>query len=298
MTLPVAAPDPVPAGTPNPDALELLRRGTLEVTGRIMAASNATLLCAVELDGVSGSCVYKPVRGERPLWDFPDGTLAGREVASYLVSEATGWAVIPPTVLRGGPYGPGMVQLWIDTPGATLADLDEGQGESVQHDLVVQEERGELIDLCQPGQVPDGWRPVLRAHDYGGDVVVLAHADDDRLRRMAVLDCVINNADRKGGHVLHGVDGRVYGVDHGICLHAENKLRTVLWGWAGQPVNEEAVEVLSRLAAELAGDLGTSLHTHLTVREVDALGRRVRRLLAKPNMPGPSGDRMIPWPAF
>jgi len=179
----VAAPDPVPAGTHTPDALELLRRGTLEVTGRIMAASNATLLCAVELDGVSGSCVYKPVRGERPLWDFPDGTLAGREVASYLVSEATGWAVIPPTVLRGGPYGPGMVQLWIDTPGATLADLDEGQGESVEHDLVVEEERGELIDLCPPDQVPDGWRPVLRAHDYGGDVVVLAHADDDRLRR-------------------------------------------------------------------------------------------------------------------
>lgn len=292
-----------------PDVFALLCQGTLEVTGRIVAASNATLLCAVELDGVNASCVYKPVRGERPLWDFPDGTLAGREVASYLVSAATGWDVVPPTALRDGPYGTGMVQLWIDTPGATLADLDAGRddvgpdnaGQDVErspHDLVVDEDTGELIDLCPPDQVPDGWRPVLRAHDYGGDVVVLAHADDPRLRRMAVLDCVINNADRKGGHVLHGVDGHVYGVDHGICLHQENKLRTVLWGWRGEPLGDEAVDVLSRLAAELEGGLGEELHEHLTVREVDALRRRVRTLLARPSMPGPKGERMIPWPPF
>ena len=298
----LAAPDPLPSGlnAPDHDVLELLREGTIEVTGRIVTASNATLLCSVELAGTTGNCVYKPVRGERPLWDFPDGTLADREVASYLVSDATGWSVVPPTVLRTGPYGVGMVQLWIDTPGATLADLDAGDGavEQSEHDLLVAEERGELIDLSPPTAVPAGWRSVLRARDYDGDVVVLAHADDPRLRRMAVLDCVINNADRKGGHVLHGVDGRVYGVDHGICLHHEYKLRTVLWGWRGEPLGEEAVDVLSRLAAQLQGTLGEQLYTHLTAREVDALRRRVRQLLAAPSMPGPSGERMIPWPAF
>lgn len=277
-----------------PEILELLRHGSLDVAGRIVAASNTTLLCTVELDGTTGTCVYKPVRGEQPLWDFPDGTLAGREVGSYLVSAATGWGVIPPTVLRSGPYGTGMVQQFIETPGATVADLDD-EGAP---DLDIEEESHELIDLCPPEAVPDGWRPVLRAHDYGGDVVVLAHADDPRLRRMAVLDCVINNADRKGGHVLHGLDGRVYGIDHGIALHQENKLRTVLWGWTGEPIGGEATEVLGRLAAELEGALGEELHEHLTIREVDALQRRVRRLLAAPTMPGPRGDRMIPWPAF
>ncbi len=278
--------------------LELLRAGTLEVTGRITSASNATLLCTVELDGVQGACVYKPVVGERPLWDFPDGTLAGREVGSYLVSEATGWGVIPPTVLRQGPYGTGMVQLWVDTPGATLAELEDTAEVDGEVEPELEQEALDLIDLCAPASVPTGWRSVLRAHDYGGDVVVLAHADDARLRRMAVLDCVINNADRKGGHVLAGTDGQVYGVDHGICLHAENKLRTVLWGWTGEPLGDEATEVLSRLAAELEGGLGESLEEHLTLREVDACRRRVRRLLARPSMPGPQGDRMIPWPAF
>ena len=273
-----------------PDVLELLRAGTLEVAGRITAASNTTLLCSAELDGVEASCVYKPVRGERPLWDFPDGTLAGREVGSYLLSDATGWGVIPPTVLRDGPFGTGMVQLWIDTPGAVLTD-DAAR-------VVPDDEAIDLIDLCAADEVPPDWRPVLRAHDYGGDVVVLAHADDPRLRRMAVLDCVINNADRKGGHVLHSLDGHVYGVDHGICLHAENKLRTVLWGWVGEPLGDEAVEVLGRLAAQLEGELGQELCQHLTGREVDAVRRRVRGLLAKPTMPGPRGDRMIPWPAF
>lgn len=293
----MAAPLPRPA---EPDTLELLRAGTLEVSGRITAASNTTLLCTVELDGMSGMCVYKPVRGERPLWDFPDGTLAGREVASYLVSAATGWDVVPPTVLRPGPFGEGMVQLWIDTPGATLTGLtdDDDDDEDWDEDLSAGDEVVELIDICPPDGVPAGWKQVLRAHDYGGDVVVLAHADDAALRRMAVLDCVINNADRKGGHVLRALDGHVYGVDHGIALHTEDKLRTVLWGWAGEALGDEAVDVLSRLTAELEGGLGEELHTHLTVREVDAVQRRVRHLLARPSMPGPRGERMIPWPAF
>jgi uncharacterized repeat protein (TIGR03843 family) len=274
----------------DPATLELLRRGTLEVAGRIVEASNATLLCTIELDGVSAHCVYKPVRGERPLWDFPDGTLAGREVASYLLAQATGWGVIPPTVLRSGPFGDGMVQLWIDSAAASISE--SGTAEYV-------EQVSDLVELCAPGEVPSGWKEILRAQDYGGDVVVLAHADSAQLRRMAVLDLVLNNADRKGGHVLAGLDGGVYGVDHGICLHTENKLRTVLWGWAGESIGDEATEVLSRLAAELQGHLGEALHEHLTIREVDAVSRRLRRVLAHREMPAPSGTRpTIPWPAF
>ncbi|MGZ4555211.1 MAG: SCO1664 family protein [Mycobacteriaceae bacterium] len=273
----------------DPATLELLRSGTLDIVGRIVEASNATLLCTVTLEGVVAHCVYKPVRGERPLWDFPDGTLAGREFASFLLSAATGWGVVPPTVLRQGPYGVGMVQLWIDTEAATIG---VGGVEYV-------EQVSELVELCAPGEVPAGWKQILRAQDYTGETVVLAHADNPGLRHMAILDLVLNNADRKGGHVLAGLDGGIYGVDHGICLHSENKLRTVLWGWAGEDLGEEAVEVLSKLASELHGDLGEQLDEHLTIREVEAVVHRIRRVLARPVMPEPSGVRpAIPWPAF
>jgi hypothetical protein len=232
------------------DALRLLREGALTVEGRLIDASNATLYCATTLDGVTAACVYKPVRGERPLWDFPDGTLAGREVAAYLVSEATGWEVVPPTVLREGPFGTGMCQLWVDV-----------------------DEQVDLAALARSG-----------------------HLD---LRRMAVFDAVVNNADRKGGHLLPRHDGRVQGVDHGICFSAEDKLRTLLWQWRGASLTEEAVEVLSRLRAELEGDLAERLHELLTVREVHATVGRVDRLLESGLHPQPSPDwPAIPWPPF
>ncbi|MEO9221256.1 MAG: phosphatidylinositol kinase, partial [Mycobacteriaceae bacterium] len=115
--------------------MQLLRLGTMEVAGRIVEASNATLLCTIELDGVTGHCVYKPIRGERPLWDFPDGTLAGREIASYLISAATGWNVLPPTVFRGGPFGDGMVQLWVETS-ATASTVGDAEYVEQVSDLV------------------------------------------------------------------------------------------------------------------------------------------------------------------
>lgn len=232
------------------DALSLLREGELSVEGRLIDASNATLYCTTTLDGVTATCVYKPVRGERPLWDFPDGTLAGREVATYLVSDATGWDVVPPTVLREGPFGPGMCQLWVD--------IDEA------------------IDLA-----------------------TLARSDHPDLRRMAVLDAVVNNADRKGGHLLPRADGRVQGVDHGVCFATDDKLRTLLWQWRGEPLTEEALEVLTRLRAELDGVLGTALQAHLTRREVRRTTSRVDALLSAGVHPYPSEDwPAIPWPPF
>jgi len=184
---------------------------------------------------------------------------------------------VPPTVLREGPFGPGMVQLWVDT-----------------------REGDDLVDVVAPGKVPDGWQVVLHAHDRFGEPAVLAHADHPSIKLMAALDVVVNNADRKGGHVLHALDGRVYGVDHGICFHTENKLRTVLWGFMGDPLPDDVVEALIRLRTDLGGeDLPETLREHVTHREITALRRRTSRLLSTAVYPSPGGEwRAIPWPAF
>ncbi|MBI3686193.1 MAG: SCO1664 family protein [Actinobacteria bacterium] len=231
-------------------SLELLRTGTLTVRGRLTNASNATLYCEASTASLSAACVYKPVRGERPLWDFPDGTLAEREVAAYLVSETIGWNVVPPTVLREGPFGVGMVQLWI-----------EGAEEE--------------------------------------DVVALVRSGSAPLRRMAVFDAVINNADRKGGHLIPAPGGHVFGVDHGVAFHTQDKLRTVLWGWAGQPLTEEAARALELLREALRAELGDRLGEMLTTSEVSATTHRVERLLRTGRHPEPSGDwPPVPWPPF
>jgi uncharacterized repeat protein (TIGR03843 family) len=257
-------------------ALGLLRQGEITVEGRLVDASNATLFCEIAHDGVEARCVYKPVAGERPLWDFPEGTLAGRERAAYAVSTATGWDVVPPTVLREGPFGPGMVQLWMDVDPAV-----------------------DLVDVVDPERVPVGWLRVLDALGSGGRPVVLAHADDERLRRMAVLDIVLNNADRKGGHVLPLPNGSVHGVDHGVTFNVDPKLRTVLWGWAGEPLRLEETEVLSNLRRGLDDDLGLELSDLLTRAEVKATRRRIDRLLAEGRLPFPTeGWPAIPWPPF
>lgn len=259
----------------DPGVLELLTRGRLEIEGRLVDASNATLFCSIVGGDAEAHCVYKPVSGERALWDFPDGTLAGREVASYLLCEAAGLSVIPPTILRDGPFGPGMVQLWVDT-----------------------KEGDDLVDVIAPDEVPPGWRTVLRAHDRFGDPAVLVHADHPSVRLMSALDVVLNNADRKGGHVLHGTDGNVYGVDHGICLHSEHKLRTVLWGWVGEPLPEDVVEMLRTLKSALA-DVSATIAEHITRTEIRALRRRLDGFLTAGEFPAPGSDwRAIPWPAF
>lgn len=255
-----------------------LRSGDLTVLGRIRTASNATFLCEATLPDAPGEtvqCVYKPVAGEQPLWDFPDGTLAGREVGSYLISAALGWDVVPLTIIRDGPAGPGMLQLWVEQP-----------------------EDCSLVDLCPPNAVPPGYLSVLRAYDYSGSEVALVHADDPQLRRMAVFDVIVNNADRKGGHILTGVDGRVYGVDHGVSLHTHDKLRTVLWGWAGQSLDDTTIAAVASLDEQLDGELGERLAEHITAAELAALRDRIRALLDDPVLPRPQGRSPLPWPAF
>jgi uncharacterized repeat protein (TIGR03843 family) len=258
------------------DVEAILTEGSLELEGRLVTASNASFYGTVVLDGTSLRCIYKPVRGERPLWDFPDGTLAGRERAARLVSEAGGWCVVPPTVLRTGRFGPGMCQRWVDV-----------------------DSEYELVDVVGAGFEEPGWIAVLEAEDHRGDAVLLVHKDDDRLRDMAVFDVVVNNADRKGGHVLAEPTGHLWGCDHGVCFHTDPKLRTVLWGWADEPLRPLDVERLQRLCHALDGELGDELSVLLDASELRALRRRVAGLLAASRMPLPEGSwPAIPWPAF
>ncbi|MBB1242148.1 SCO1664 family protein [Streptomyces durbertensis] len=295
----------------------LLAEGELTVVGRIPDASNAVLYATVTAEGHRVGCVYKPVAGERPLWDFPDGTLAGREVAAYEVCRALGWDLVPPTVLRDGPLGPGMCQEWVGadpledpeegpattTPAEPAAELVAGDGSEGPEVLASLSPTG-LVALLETGDPGSGWKPVGHASvpddSTGGErPALLAHADDSRLRRTAVLDAVVNNADRKGGHLLALPDGGLRVIDHGVTFHTDDKLRTLLWGWAGESLPEEAVRALRRLAEELAegGTLAARLAELLSAAELDALRKRVGALLATGRHPLPGGDwPAIPWP--
>jgi uncharacterized repeat protein (TIGR03843 family) len=234
---------------PDPD-IELLAGGALEIRGRLAEASNATLYCTITHAGRSAACVYKPVAGERPLWDFPHGTLAGRELAAYAVSRASGWDIVPPTVYRDGPFGPGMCQLWIESD--------------------------PTVDLLA----------LARSNSHAG------------LRAMAVFDAVINNADRKIGHLLPAPDGHLYGCDHGVCFAEEYKLRTVLWQWRGDPLPPNAVRALERISTLMEnGELASGLARWLTEDEVTATKARVDMLLRHRVHPYPPQDwPAVPWP--
>lgn len=233
------------------DILTLLAKGEMELLGMLPWSSNYTLLSSVTHNGVQGLGVYKPRRGERPLWDFTEGTLCQRETAAYLLSSLLGWQLVPPTVLRDGPYGLGSLQLFID------ANHEE-----------------HLFTMQQEGIY------------------------DDQLRRLAAFDIVANNADRKSGHCLKGSDGRLWAIDHGICFHTEYKLRTVLWEFAGEALPTEVAEALRTLRARLdRGDYETRIfQSLLAADELQALRRRLDRLLERGHYPDPGGRRHMPWP--
>ena len=229
--------------------LKHLTAGELTVSGRLVDASNATLFGQCTFNQVEIPVIYKPIAGERPLWDFPDGNLAKRERAAFLISELGSWNLVPLTILREGPFGEGMVQLWID--------LDESI---------------ELADFYS--------------------------SDDPRLRAMAIFDAVINNSDRKIGHLLPTQDGALFGCDHGVTFHEEDKLRTVLWRWAGQRLSSDEIEQLTELRSTLAIEMAT-LTALVTENEFAALMKRVNRLIETGTFPEPSDDwPAVPWPPF
>lgn len=235
------------------EALRALQEADLEIEGRLSDASNLTLYCRLSgIDVPDGAihAVYKPIRGERPLDDFPHRTLSLREVAAWHVSDQSGLGIVPPTILRDGPYGRGMAQLWIEV-------------------------------------------------DQDADVLEMILTRDPRLRSVALLDAILNNADRKGGHLLPTQSGRVHGCDHGVTFAVEPKLRTVLWGWRGEALSGEEVATLERVRTCLDGALGVSLAELLAPAEVDETCRRVDHLLRDGRMPVPDPFRhVIPWPPF
>ncbi len=235
--------------------LTALRSGELAVKGEFLWGSNYTFLVQIEHAGENLAGVYKPTRGERPLWDFPVATLARREVAAYLVSEALGWRLVPPTIYRrNGPAGPGSVQLFIE------------------HD------------------------PEYHYFNFTAD-------DLQRLRPVALFDLIINNADRKGSHILIDKDQHLWLIDHGICFHEEEKLRTVVWDFAGKSFPEELCDGLSTFLQKLAPRDGEpsavvrALQPYLNSREIKALSDRSRRLLLANHFPPPNPYRRpYPWP--
>jgi uncharacterized repeat protein (TIGR03843 family) len=234
---------------PRPDATsdaDLLLRGELTVKGRMPWSSNGTFLVEASLGEVSTLGVYKPERGERPLWDFPPG-LYRRELAAYLLSEALGWGLVPLTVQRDGPYGEGSVQLFV------RADFE-------QHYFTLVE-------------TPDH-------HEH--------------LRRICVLDLIANNADRKSGHCLLGPDGIVYAIDNGLCFHTDPKLRTVIWGFGGEPIPPEILTDVRRL---VDGTLPPALAELLEPPERRALLNRARAVLRAGRFPADRGGR-YPWPVL
>jgi uncharacterized repeat protein (TIGR03843 family) len=230
--------------------LAILTAGSLELKGQFAWGSNYTFLAQVSSEGHVVPAVYKPARGERPLWDFPDGSLAQREVAAYIVSRALGWDLVPPTVLRfDGPAGPGALQLFVD------ADPE-------RHYFTFSDE------------------------------------EKQRLRPAAAFDLLVNNADRKAGHVLLGEGDHLWLIDHGVCFHAEDKLRTVIWDFIGEAFPENLLADIRSFRQRLIHDaaLQTELGELLLPEELAALKTRANRLIRSRRFPSPGAGRPYPWP--
>jgi len=232
--------------------LEHLLNGNITLEGEFVHGYNYTFLVNVQPEGGdSFLAVYKPQKGERPLWDFPDDTLAHRETAAFLVSQALGWGLVPPTVYRqDGPYGPGSVQLFID-------------------------------------------------HDPNHHYFNFTDQEFQTLRPVVLFDLLINNADRKGGHMIFGDDGHLWLIDHGLSFNVEEKLRTVIWDFAGEPVPEDLCTAVKNFRQKLksSSEFLDELKIHLATDEIQALIERTDQWEPCTHFPFPPQDRRAyPFP--
>ncbi|MEY3733678.1 MAG: hypothetical protein RL347_1037 [Actinomycetota bacterium] len=258
------------------DIRSVLAEGDIEVEGRLWDSSNAAVRVLCTSPERQVRAVYKPLRGERPLWDFPTATLGRREVATAIVDDALGWGIVPETIWRAdGPLGPGSLQAWIDA-----------------------DDSKPPVDVVDARTVGSSWIVIAEGEGSHGDHVCLVHEDSLDLRKVALLDALVNNADRKGGHVLRAAGGSVVGIDHGLTFHVEPKLRTVLWGWAGRPIDGDALADLVGLA-NAWNDVATRLESLLTGAEVRATRERLDELIASQEFPEADGSwPALPWPAM
>jgi uncharacterized repeat protein (TIGR03843 family) len=228
-----------------------LEKGDIDLQGQFLNGSNYTFMAQLKYEAWHWVIVYKPVRGEQPLWDFPAGSLAKREVAAYLVSEALGWELVPPTIYRHkAPLGPGSIQRYIE-------------------------------------------------HDPEYHFFNFSERDKQRLRPMVVFDLLVNNADRKGSHMLRDENGHLWFIDHGLCFNAEDKLRTVVWDFSGQEIPANLINGLKQFLVKLdsADEFVQELRGFLQPNEIKAMANRARRLLENKHFPYPGGSRRpYPWP--
>lgn len=270
------------------DVLAFLSQAKATVQGRFIDASNQTLLLTLEGDGVESAAVYKPAAGHRALHDFDAATLSAREVIAYELSEAWGFQCVPATVWREDlVFGPGSVQLFVEHDERDAADVIPAAEAVAEGDAPV-----------GSGGVPDGFLVAVTGSDEDGHRVHLVHADEPGLRRIALFDVVTNNADRKAGHLLHA-DGRWHAIDNGLTLHPEPKLRTVLWGWAGEPLTAEEHALLATSAEVPDVSSAPVLHAVAAADELAAMAERVRLLVRAGVLPVPDAvRRSIPWPVF
>lgn len=239
----------------------------LEIVGQLEHASNGTYLAR----SAGALYVYKPVSGEKELWDFPTGTLANRERAAYVLDQLLGWNLIPETKLVTGPLGFGSLQNWVE------AEIG-------------------LVDVFSLAEIPDDWFTILSGLDEQGKQVTLAHSPISRLAQLAVLDVLMNNADRKAGHILVDDQGEIFGIDHGVTFNEEFKLRTVLWGWIGSPLDESLIHDLKRITPLIAN---SELAQLLSAPEIESLQERATSLVSTGIFPEPSDQwPAVPWPIF
>lgn len=252
-----------------------LRNGELVIERRLAEASNQVYLAQIQSDPIT-RVIYKPVRGERELWDFPAHSLSGREVAAFIIDQALGLNMVPPTTWRDdAPYGPGSVQLLI----VNNHDNDD------DHPVGVSE------------AAPAASLQIVSLEDRAGNQWVLHHKDDPRLRRIALFDSIINNADRKAGHILVAGDG-LFLIDHGVTFHSEPKLRTVLWGWAGEPLNSAEIAWLRQSRADMYAQ-ESNVTRFLSGEEWEATKARFDSLIELARFPVPTDEwPALPWPLF
>jgi uncharacterized repeat protein (TIGR03843 family) len=255
--------------------LAILQNGEIHIEGLIPDSSNGALQVSIKSDNIILKAIIKPEATIRPLWDFPERDLNNREYATYLLSSELGLDFVPPTVLREiEGIGPTLIQKWI---------------EEIENDSII---------VKNPKDIPKEYLKVLEGYDELNKLICLAHADSVFLRNLAIFDLVINNADRKGGHIIKDTTNNFWAIDHGVSWHEEEKIRTILWGWIGNELSNYDLLIIEKSNKILHRWLAEDFE-YLTQFELKAAINRCEKLMSNKVFPQPSKEwPAVPWPIF